>query len=162
MRTHRTRLLGIAAALLLVTAACSDSVEDEGPVGAGGNDDPEARTTRGVTDDTISLGVLTDQSGPFIQLGTGTVDGHQIWADEVNAAGGICGRQIELVVRDHGYQADAGVLAYQELLPEVLGFMQILGSPVIAARAARQTSSSSASPSRSTCAASWSTESCDV
>lgn len=123
MKTRR--LLATAAVATLALTACSSKSTDSS--GEGGAAAP------GVTDDTIALGVLTDQSGPFIQLGTGTVDGHQIWADEVNAAGGICGRQIELVVRDHGYQADAGVLAYQELLPEVLGFMQILGSPVIAA-----------------------------
>ncbi len=121
MKTRR--LLATAAVATLALTACS-SKSSESSGGA---------VEAGVTEDTISLGVLTDQSGPFIQLGTGTVDGHQIWADEVNAAGGICGRDIELVVRDHGYQADAGVLAYQELLPEVLGFMQILGSPVIAA-----------------------------
>ncbi len=122
MKTRR--LLATAAVATLALTACSSKSSESSEGGA---------VEAGVTDDTISLGVLTDQSGPFIQLGTGTVDGHQIWADEVNAAGGICGREIVLEVRDHGYQADAGVLAYQELLPDVLGFMQILGSPIIAA-----------------------------
>lgn len=122
MKTRRT-LVTVAIAALALTA-CSSKGDDSGGGGAGGP---------GVTEDTIRLGVLTDQSGPFVQLGQGTVDGHQIWVDEVNEAGGICDRDIELVVRDHGYQADAGVLAYQELLPDVLGFMQILGSPINAA-----------------------------
>ncbi len=122
MKTRR--LLATAAVATLALTACSSKSSESSEGGT---------VAPGVTDDTISLGVLTDQSGPFIQLGVGTVDGHNIWAEEVNAAGGICGREIVLEVRDHGYQADAGVLAYQELQPEVLGFMQILGSPVIAA-----------------------------
>ena len=87
----------------------------------------------GVTDDTIKLGVLTDLSGPFLELSEAILAGNEIWVEQVNASGGVCGRDVELVVRDHGYDADAGVVAYQELESQVLGFMHVLGSPINAA-----------------------------
>ena len=59
--------------------------------------------------------------------------GNQLWADEVNAAGGICGRQIEIEVVDHGYKADIAKTLYPQLEPKVLGIVQLLGSPVLAA-----------------------------
>lgn len=125
----RRSLVTLAVCGALSLTACSDKASSGGGDGAEG----ELATDKGVTADTISLGVLTDMSGPFVQLGTGVVDGHNIWADEVNAAGGICDREIELVTRDHGYAADVGVVQFQEIEPNVLGFMQILGSPVNAA-----------------------------
>lgn len=125
----RRSLVTLAVCGAISLSACSDKATS----GGGGGGDGDLATDKGVTGDTISLGVLTDQSGPFVQLGTGVVDGHQIWADEVNADGGICGRDIELVIRDHGYKADTGVVQFQEIEPNVVGFMQILGSPINAA-----------------------------
>jgi ABC-type branched-subunit amino acid transport system substrate-binding protein len=102
VRTHRTRLVGIAAALLLVTAACSDSVEDEGPVGAGGNGDPESRTTRGVTDDTITVGGLAYD----LYFGDSAA-GVEARLKEANDAGGVHGRTIEFLGTEND-ENDAG------------------------------------------------------
>jgi ABC-type branched-subunit amino acid transport system substrate-binding protein len=87
----------------------------------------------GVTSSEITLGALTDHSGPFAELGFSVVQGSQIWINETNADGGICGRKIELKVRDHGYNASTAKTQYAELAPTVLGFMHVLGSPVNAA-----------------------------
>lgn len=125
----RRSLVTVAVCGALSLSACSNKSTS----GGGDGGDGDLATDKGVTGDTISLGVLTDMSGPFVQLGTGVVDGHKIWVDEVNADGGVCDREIELVVRDHGYAADVGVVQFQEIEPNVLGFMQILGSPVNAA-----------------------------
>lgn len=126
MKTRRS-IVAVAACGVLALSACGSKAAESG------SGDGDLKTDKGVTGDTISMGVLTDLSGVFQQLGKGVVDGHQIWADEVNADGGVCDREVKLVVRDHGYKADAGVVAFQEIEPQVLGFMQILGSPVNAA-----------------------------
>ena len=126
MKTRRV-LVAVAVCGMLALSACS------GKSTSGGGSGDDVKTDKGVTDSTITLGALTDLSGVFQQLGKGTVDGHQIWADEVNKAGGICGRDIKLETRDHGYKADAGVVAFQEIEPKVAGFIQILGSPINAA-----------------------------
>ncbi|CAN5825416.1 hypothetical protein BH23ACT2_BH23ACT2_21920 [soil metagenome] len=91
MRTQRTRIAGIAAALLLV-AACSDSVTDDGPTAGGASADPETRTTRGITDDTVTVGGVT--YGLFFG---DSATGVEARLKEVNDAGGVHGRTIEFV-----------------------------------------------------------------
>lgn len=130
------RALALPAVVMagaLALAACSSKAEDTGGGGGGGEGAAGVATDFGVTDSEITLGVLTDNTGPFKDLGIGIVQGHQLWIDEVNAAGGVCERQIVMEVRDHGYKADTAVIQYPELEPDVLGFMQILGSPINAA-----------------------------
>ena len=48
----------------------------------------------------IKLGVLEDQSGDFALATIGKVHGIQLAADEINKAGGIAGRPLELVIYD--------------------------------------------------------------
>lgn len=133
-RTTR-RLLAVAACVAALAAAgCSTRAPE--PSGGGGGGDAaagEVQTDVGVTADEITLGVLTDTSGPFRNLGTNLVEGNQMWADEVNAAGGICGRQVALDVQDSGYRADNATTIYRNQEPEILGYLQLLGSPVNAA-----------------------------
>ncbi|MGH3777300.1 MAG: ABC transporter substrate-binding protein [Pseudonocardiaceae bacterium] len=123
-------LPAVALASMLALAGCSTTAQhpDAGAGKAGG-----LATGFGVTSSEITLGALTDRTGPFSELGLGVVAGSQIWINETNAAGGICRRKIELSVRDHGYDAGKAKIQYAELEPTVLGFMQILGSPVNAA-----------------------------
>lgn len=59
--------------------------------------------------------------------------GHTIWADEINKAGGVCGRQIELDVRDHGSAAETAKVQYADLEPKVVGFPELFGASTIAA-----------------------------
>jgi ABC-type branched-subunit amino acid transport system substrate-binding protein len=121
--------LAVALASVLAMSGCSTIVQPSGGQG-------QARGVTsdfGVTPAEITFGALTDHSGPFKDLGLGVVQGNQIWINEINAAGGICGRKITLKVRDHGYDAGKAKIQYAELEPTVLGFMQILGSPVTAA-----------------------------
>ncbi len=129
---RRVRALqAVALASVLAVAGCSATMAQQsrgGPGQAGG-----VSTDFGVTRSEITLGALTDYSGPFSGLGLGVVQGNQIWINEINAAGGVCGRKITLKVRDHGYDVGTAKIQYLELEPTVLGFMQILGSPVTAA-----------------------------
>ncbi len=126
------RRAGIPAAIVaaLVLAGCSTRAPEPeaGGEGAGG-----VATDVGVTADTITLGVLTDTSGPFRNLGTGITQGNQLWADELNARGGVCDRQIALEIADSGYKADTATTVYRQQQPGVLGYLQLLGSPINAA-----------------------------
>lgn len=90
------------------------------------------KTGPGVTDDAITLGVMTDLTGPFKDLATTLQIGHKMWVDEVNAAGGICGRQIALETLDHGFKAETAAIQFPTIEPKVAGFMEMLGSSVIA------------------------------
>ncbi|TXL87678.1 ABC transporter substrate-binding protein [Streptomyces sp. NBC_01725] len=133
-RARHTNAPRAGAALLVVLAlalaGCSGkATEGDGKdKGAGG-----VKTGEGVSDKTISLGVLTDMTGVYASLGKSVTQAQQLWADQTNKAGGICGRTIELTVRDHGYDPQKAVAAYTELEPDVLGFAQFIGSPFVAA-----------------------------
>jgi branched-chain amino acid transport system substrate-binding protein len=66
--------------------------------------------------DPIKIGVLEDQSGDFAAATIGKVHAIQLAADEINAAGGIAGRPIELVV----YDTQSDNTRYQEFMRRVL------------------------------------------
>lgn len=51
--------------------------------------------------DTIKIGVNQPLTGAFAASGTYIVDGAKIAADQINAAGGVLGQQIELVIEDN-------------------------------------------------------------
>lgn len=66
--------------------------------------------------DPIKLGVLEDQSGDFAVATIGKVHGIQLAAEEINAAGGIDGRPLELVI----YDTQSDNTRYQEFMRRVL------------------------------------------
>lgn len=128
-RINRAAVTGTVA-LSLTLAACGTKGGESGAAetGAGG-----LKTDYGITDDTITLGNLTDTSGVFKDIGIAISNGIQIWADDVNEDGGICGRQVKIDLKDTGYQADKAVPLYAAMNDDVAGMVQVLGSPIIAA-----------------------------
>lgn len=134
-RTHHrhrvpgTFLAAALAALLVAATGCSSKAD-----GDSGSDSADGvKSGPGVTAKTIKLGALTDLTGPYATLGKSIVQAQQLWADETNAAGGICDRKVEIVVKDHGYDVQKAVTAYADLSPDVVALPQVIGSPVAAA-----------------------------
>src|SRR3989337_4311957 len=56
--------------------------------------------TPGVTDDGVSIGLIGPMTGPASYTGTGLRDGAMLYFEEVNAAGGVNGRKIRILVED--------------------------------------------------------------
>ncbi|MEU4762148.1 ABC transporter substrate-binding protein [Actinosynnema sp. NPDC023794] len=98
--------------------------------GCGAAEESPVEMGPGVTDDTISLGVLTDMTGPFSATSLIRIKGYELFLAELNERGGICGREVELKQADHGYDVDRALQAYFELEPEVLGFIDVTGAPM--------------------------------
>jgi ABC-type branched-subunit amino acid transport system substrate-binding protein len=118
----------------LVLAGCGGGDDNKADSGSsGGTASDGVKTGPGVTDKEITLGVMTDLTGPFKDFSTNLQSGHQLWVDEVNAKGGICGRQIKLETLDHAYKPENATVQFPDLEPKVAGFMELLGSGVIAA-----------------------------
>lgn len=126
----RHALIGGCVALALVASACSTKAKkhDDGGGGGGG-----VKAGPGVTSSTINLGVLTDLSGVFAVLGKSVTQGAQLYFDDLNKAGGICGRTVKLNIKDDGYDVQKAVGLYADMSPNVLGMEQLLGSPINAA-----------------------------
>ncbi|RZU31950.1 ABC transporter substrate-binding protein [Blastococcus saxobsidens] len=128
MRKTRPALAAAAACLFAVTA-CSTTE----PEAAGGGDSGDIETGSGVTDDTITIGVLTDLSGPFAAGAAVQVTQFQAFWDQVNADGGVCDRDVELQVQDHAYDPQKAVSLYRSMSSDIIALQQVLGGPTSAA-----------------------------
>ena len=126
-QTTRPRLALALAAVSVVAGAYSGTTDAASRVAA------DLETGPGVSADTITLGVLTDQSGPFAGASLGIAQGRQLFWDARNAAGGVCNRTVEFDVKDHAYNAQNATSLYAAMEPDVLAFDELLGSPMIAA-----------------------------
>ena len=77
---------------------------------------PEPATVDGVFDDEVVLGTHSDLTGPIAIWGVGIVNGLRMRFDEANAAGGVHGRRIRLVVEDSQYQIPKAIAAANKLV----------------------------------------------
>lgn len=75
-----------------------------------------AQSTQGVSDTEIVIGTHIDLSGPAAAGMPMLRNGMQLRIDELNAAGGVHGRKIRLVVEDNGSQPQQAVRAVQKLI----------------------------------------------
>lgn len=89
----------------------------------------------GVFADKIVFGQAAAIEGPASALGTGVRDGIMAAFAEANAAGGVKGRKLELVVRDDGYEPAKSVAVTRNLLDEdkVFALIGPVGTPTSAA-----------------------------
>ena len=124
--TSRHTLLAVFAATTLVAGCATTKPAATSSSGA-------LQTGPGVTATTITLGVLTDRTGPFASAGTAIELGRQLFWDAQNAQGGVCSRKVEFTVKDHAYKTDQAVTAYAQIKDNVLALDELLGSPEIAA-----------------------------
>ncbi len=90
-----------------------------------------AAAQQGVTDTEIVIGSNGDLSGVFAAFNVGAIKAAQNMFDEVNANGGIHGRQIRFVVEDHGYQVPRAVQNFNKLVnsDQVFAMILNLGTP---------------------------------
>ena len=107
----RTLLLGLAALVLPLAIACPSDEEE-------------------ATDDAAApfrIGVMESATGPGETYGRVAIQAKQMAVNEINAAGGINGRMLELVVEDSKCNAQDAITAYNKLT-DVDGVKIILGT----------------------------------
>jgi branched-chain amino acid transport system substrate-binding protein len=92
-------------------------------------------TNQGISKDEIVIGTHQDLSGPIKGWGVPVANGMKMATDEINAAGGINGRKIKLVVEDSGYDPKKAVLASQKMIEKdkVFALVGPMGSPTVLA-----------------------------
>jgi branched-chain amino acid transport system substrate-binding protein len=86
-----------------------------------------ALTGRVSAADPIKIGLSAAFSGPNAAAGQAMQRGADLALAEINAAGGVLGRQLALVIRDNEHKLDRGVAQTRELI-EREGCAAILGS----------------------------------
>ena len=67
-------------------------------------------------DDTITLGLITPQTGDVAVYGLAVLNGTKLYIDEINAAGGINGKQVVLIDYDDKGDATEAMNAYNKLV----------------------------------------------
>ena len=92
---------------------------------------PAASANPGVTDGRVLFGQSAAFSGPAWELGTNMQLGILAAFREVNAAGGVHGRTLELVSRDDAYEPEAAIVNTFELIEEeeVFSLIGAVGTP---------------------------------
>jgi branched-chain amino acid transport system substrate-binding protein len=115
---RRAALAVVTAAVTMVATAC------------GGGDGGSTRSAPSAAEPEpgapINVGLIAPLTGQLTTLGVGDRQGAQVVADRVNAAGGIKGHKINLIIKDDRTEANQSVVAFNQLLSEnVVG---VLGS----------------------------------
>ena len=81
-------------------------------------------------DSRIVLGQSAAFSGPAMQLGTQFHAGARLWFDQLNAKGGVGGRQVEIRHLDDGYEPDRCVANTEKLIKDdVFALFGYIGTP---------------------------------
>ncbi|MFI5898256.1 ABC transporter substrate-binding protein [Actinoplanes sp. NPDC051513] len=106
----RRPLAAMAAFLLLLPAACGDS-DDGGNAG----------------DEPLKIGLIVSLTGNYAPLGSEDEKSVKLAVQQINDAGGLLGRQIELTVRDDKSQPEQSVLSFNDL--KSAGVAAVIGSP---------------------------------
>lgn len=139
-RAAAQRLLA-ALAMTAAAAGCSKGESQDAP-GATSSIGPgaSAQAGQGIATDrgvdlekkVLRIGLLTDESGPSATLGKPYSAGKRLLAAQINAGGtGFLpeGWKIELVERDHQYNPQKAVQAYQDIKNDVLFIGHSFGTP---------------------------------
>ncbi|MDD4237466.1 MAG: ABC transporter substrate-binding protein [Desulfotomaculaceae bacterium] len=112
MKKSRYLLLLVAMlALALLVAGCGGAKET--PKAAGG--------------DTIKIGFLGGLTGGHAHYGIETLKGMQMAVDDINSAGGVNGKKLEIVEGDHGSNSSEAANVTQKLITQKVS--AIVGDP---------------------------------
>jgi branched-chain amino acid transport system substrate-binding protein len=105
---RRRQLFATASvtALVLLSSACGlSSSADEG------DDDKDS-------DGPIVIGMSLPLTGPVADRAGPGMEGYQYWVDELNANGGLLGRDVELKVLDDGFDQQTAISDYNKLISQ--------------------------------------------
>jgi ABC-type branched-subunit amino acid transport system substrate-binding protein len=92
-------------------------------------------TNEGISATKIVLGTHQDLSGPVKTWGVPVSNGMKMAIEEINAAGGVHGRKIKLIIEDSGYDPKRAVLASQKMVErdKIFAMVGPMGSPTVLA-----------------------------
>lgn len=97
-------LMVVAIGLMLVLSGCGSSSTSSSSVDKTAKQEP------------IKIGAVIDISGPGSSLGMPEKDAIVMWEKEINAKGGINGRQVEVIIKDNKSDETESVIAIKDLI----------------------------------------------
>jgi branched-chain amino acid transport system substrate-binding protein len=112
-------VLGAVTLSVGVLAACTSSSTSTTPPATGSSSaagGSSSAAAAGSASGPITIGASLSKSGDFSADGLAFEKGYQLWAKDVNAAGGILGRQVKLTILDDASDPNQAVTNYQTLI----------------------------------------------
>lgn len=107
LRRTLIRMSAVVASAALVLAGCAESEETPTPAGTSGG---------GAEQGPIKIGAVLDITGAGATLGVPERQTLEMLAEQVNAGGGVNGRQIELTIEDNQSTEDGAAKAVNSLI----------------------------------------------
>jgi branched-chain amino acid transport system substrate-binding protein len=105
LRSASSLVAGLAAIALVITGCASKG-------GGGGS----TGATSGANSSPLVIGASVSLTGDFSDSGKAVQRGYQLWADTVNAKGGILGRKVQIKIVDDASSPTQVVTNYQNLI----------------------------------------------
>ena len=102
--TRRPMAAAVAVSVVTLMAACGLSGQDAGDGSS--------------SDGPIVIGMSLPLSGPVADRAKPGMEGYQYWVDELNANGGLLGREVELKVLDDGFDQQTAISDYNRLISQ--------------------------------------------
>jgi branched-chain amino acid transport system substrate-binding protein len=92
-------------------------------------------TNEGISPTELVIGTHQDLSGPIKVWGVPVSNGMKMAVEEINAAGGINGRKLRMILEDNGYDPKKAVLATQKMIEhdKVFAMVGPMGSATVLA-----------------------------
>src|SRR3984957_1397560 len=109
-------VLGAVALSVGVLAACSSGGSSSSTSAAGTTSPTGSAATSPSSSAPISIGASLSLTGDFSDDGKAFKQGYELWVKDVNAAGGILGRQVTLTILDDKSDPNQVVTNYQTLI----------------------------------------------
>ena len=101
---RRAVAIGLTVGMAVIVGACGSSSDTGSAAGAGTSDEP------------IVIGMSLPLTGPVADRAKPGYEGYQYWVKELNANGGMLGRQVELKVLDDGFDQRTAISDYTKLI----------------------------------------------
>ena len=117
MKKSRIFALVLALALCFTTlAACGNSNETPTSADPNASAAPSDNGTSSTSSDIIKIGVIAPLTGDVAVYGTAVNNGVKLYTKQFNEAGGLNGKQVELVIYDDKGDATEALNAYNKLV----------------------------------------------
>ena len=120
MKLNRVMAIGLSVMMAFGLAGCAENAGSAGGEKAATEEKAAEEKAAGTGSDqggdTIKIGLITPKTGPVAQYGIAVENSVNLAFEEVNAAGGINGKQVELITYDDKGDATESINVFNRLV----------------------------------------------
>ncbi len=115
----KSKLLHLMISIVVISMLITACAPAATPTAAPATQAPVAtEAPTAVAEAPIKVGASLPLTGDFSDPGSAAKKGYELWADMVNKAGGLLGRQVQFVIYDNASNPDTAVADYEKLITQ--------------------------------------------